>query len=312
VLDVRLARYFIAVAEELHFGRAAERLHMSQPPLSQAIAQLEREVGVTLLARSTRSVTLTHAGEVCLEHCRHLISASELALSATRSAGQGDVGLLRVGAVASAFVRVLPGIFASFRADHPQVDIQAHEIDSHEAGAMLTSRELDVAVVRQQNGPRGSVTTPLLRDHLSAAVDATSELARRTKPVGLAELADHPWVWIARDLAPDYHDQIVTACRRAGFSPQAKHHARSIASQLAMIGCGLGVGLVPSSLADEGARGVRFVGLRRPAHLEDLSLMYRQDLDPLVTAFLRSADESAVTKLSSDRHTFGDELPVSG
>jgi DNA-binding transcriptional LysR family regulator len=286
VIDIRLARYFIAVAEELHFGRAAERLQMSQPPLSQAIAQLERQLGVTLLNRSTRSVTLTHVGQVCLEHCRRLVRSGEQAVSATQSAAHGDLGLLQIGAVASAFVRVLPRVFETFRTRHPLVDVQAQEIDSHEAGDLLLTRVLDVAVVRQQGGPPGCVTTPLLRDQLVAALPTTPGAAQ---PLNLAGLADSPWVWITRELSPDYHDQIVTACRSAGFSPQAKHFARSIATQLAMIGCGLGVGLVPSSLAGDEVAGVQFRPLHRTAVLEDLSLMHRREIEPLVTGFLAAA-----------------------
>jgi DNA-binding transcriptional LysR family regulator len=291
MFDVRLARYFIAVAEELHFGRAAQRLHMSQPPLSQAINQLEQEVGATLLHRTTRSVSLTHAGVVCLDHCRRLVSVSEQAVNATRSASHGDLGLLRLGAVASAFVRVLPAVISQFRAAHPLVDIQAWEIDSHQAGPLVVDGGLDIAVVRQLNAPRGCVSFPLLRDQFSAAVPLDSDLAQTFAdgPMSLVDLSERPWVWISRDLAPDYHDQIVAACRRAGFSPMAKHHARSIASQLAMIGCGLGVGLVPSSLAREDTAGVRFVPLRRWADLEDLSLIYRGDAAPVVEGFVRSA-----------------------
>lgn len=164
MIEVREAEYFVAVAEELHFGRAAERLQMSQPPLSQAIRQLERKVGVVLLHRTTRSVTLTSAGRAFLDEARLLIGASRSAQLTARRAGAGLAGELRVGAVASAFEDPLPRVVAEYRQRHPDIQLTLEEIDTHEAPGVLLTFRLDVVIARLAATPPGLRQLSLKRD----------------------------------------------------------------------------------------------------------------------------------------------------
>ncbi|WP_120521634.1 LysR family transcriptional regulator [Arthrobacter celericrescens] len=288
-VEVRQARYFIAVAEELHFGRAAERLNMSQPPLSQAILQLERQLGATLLNRSSRSVTLTETGRLFLEECRLLASASERAQEIAAKAQAGLMGTLRIGAVTSAFSETLPAAFERFSRTHPQVELRAMEIDSHHGQEALRRRELDVAVIRQTVTGTQLRATPLRRDHFVVALPPDHSAAARSGAVELGDFRDEPWVWLVRQVSPDYHDEMTAACRQAGFSPEVRHLANSIHSQLAMVACGLGVTLAPES----SVRPLKTVAWREPAQrvdLVELSLVSRADrAEPLVDHFIDCA-----------------------
>jgi DNA-binding transcriptional LysR family regulator len=225
MVDVREARYFIAVAEELHFGRAADRLHMSQPPLSQAIKAIERRLGVTLLHRTTREVALTAAGTVFLDRCRILVGAAESAGAAAQAVAEGAAGQLRIGAVTSAFRDPLPAALEHFRRHRAAVEIRVEEVDSHVGVQAVRRRELDVAFVRQLATPSDCVRARLRTERFVLAIPAA--WARYPAAEGLTLAADLPWVWIPRTISPDYHDQIVACCRAAGFAPDARHTAQS-------------------------------------------------------------------------------------
>jgi DNA-binding transcriptional LysR family regulator len=287
MVEVRQARYFIAVAEELHFGRAADRLNMSQPPLSQAILQLERQLRTTLLNRSSRSVVLTEAGRMFLEQCRLLIAASDRAEEVAGQASAGKAGILRVGAVTSAFSEALPQILRRFRESRPLVELQVQEIDTHHGRDALLRRELDVAVIRQAVTSRQLTSLPLTRDHFVIAMPEDHRLASSEGPVDLSAFRDDSWVWLPRRISPDYHDELVAACRQAGFSPDPQHYANSIHSQLAMVECGLGVTIAPESSVRRQPRKLLWRELRKRVDLVELSVVSRGgEEEPLVDHFI--------------------------
>jgi DNA-binding transcriptional LysR family regulator len=291
MLELREARYFVAVAEELHFGRAAERLHMSQPPLSQAIKALEHRLGAELFVRSTRSVSLTSAGTVLLQHCRQLINAAEAAETATRHAAGGQLGQIRIGAVTSAFFDPLPEVLASFRETRPRVEVVLQELDTHDAVLALRERAIDVALVRQLATPQGLERVTLLEEEFVLAVPAAWEL-EDDDPADLSAVAELPWVWLPRHISPDYHDQVVACCRSNGFAPAVTNSAHSIVSQLAMVACGIGVALVPESSAAHavGPQGrVRFIRFRGSASIQLSALWQQCASEPAVDAFLQAA-----------------------
>jgi DNA-binding transcriptional LysR family regulator len=359
-VEVRLARYFIAVAEELHFGRAAHRLHMSQPPLSQAIQALERDLGVQLLHRTSRQVSLTKAGEVLLQHCRQLVRDADRARAAVQRTREGYSGELIIGAVASAFTDILPAALGRYRTLRPDVRLRLIEVDTEAGARAVQDREIDIALVRRSTGGPGCRAVPLRHDQFVAVLpndhprakdaagqekqargrngaaegtrgreagaeetrargreagaeetpargreagaegedppgrkgaaggnDARPEKGGVEEPLDLGELATEPWVWIPRDIAPGYHDEVVAACRQAGFSPDARHQANSIATQLAMVSCGIGVAIAPSLVA-EGRRDVATRKLRQPAEMVALSVLVQEDIDPLVEHFVKA------------------------
>jgi DNA-binding transcriptional LysR family regulator len=290
MVDVREARYFIAVAEELHFGRAAGRLHMSQPPLSQAIKAIEGRLGVTLLHRTTREVALTPAGTVFLDRCRVLLGAAESADAAAQAVAEGAAGQLRIGAVTSAFLDPLPAALQHFRRHRPAVDVRVEEIDSHVAVQAVRRRELDVVFVRQLATPSDCVQARLRTERFVLAIPAA--WAPPPSAEGLTLAADLPWVWIPRTISPDYHDQIVACCRAAGFAPDARHTAQSIVSQLAMVACGLGVALVPESATQQlrvpVEQSIHLVPLENSPTIE-LAAVWHRGPNRLVEGLLDSA-----------------------
>jgi len=288
MIEVRQARYFLAVAEELHFGRAARRLHMSQPPLSQAILQLEAQLGARLFDRSGRKVSLTETGRAFGEECRKLVAAAQRARDVAQQAEAGMLGTLRIGVVSSALDDPLLSALEAFRAARPRVELRVVEVDTPTGQQGLLRHELDVAVIRLSAPTRALAVRPWRRDHLVMALPRSHRLAADAgRPVELTQFVEEPWVWLHRDASPDYHDQLIAACRAAGFIPDARHHANLITTQLAMVACGLGVTLVPNVAA-------RAPTVHRPlttrVNLVELALVSRADRDqPLVEQFVRVA-----------------------
>ncbi|MFC8662393.1 LysR substrate-binding domain-containing protein [Streptomyces sp. NPDC057199] len=298
MIEVRQARYFLAVAETLHFGRAAEQLAMSQPPLSQAILQLERQLGVKLFDRSARQVTLTETGRAFAAECRRLVAAARHAQEVATQAESGLVGTLRIGVVTSALSEPLLGTLAAFRQARPGVDVQLTEVDTPSGQQALLRHEIDIAVVRPGTPVRGLRIRAWRHDEfvialppghpLAADVQAPAESAA---PVDLARFADEPWVWLRRDASPDYHDQLMATCRRAGFSPDVRHLADSILTQLAMTACGLGVTLVPNVTVRQSRPPAAYRSLTDPTEIVELSLVSRDGTqEPLVEQFLRTVE----------------------
>ncbi|MEV0698711.1 LysR substrate-binding domain-containing protein [Saccharopolyspora sp. NPDC050389] len=291
MIEVRQARYFLAVAENLHFGRAAEQLGMSQPPLSQAILQLERQLGTRLLDRTRRKVTLTETGRAFAAECRRLVAAAQRAHDVATQAEAGLVGTLRIGVVTSALSEPLLSTLDTFRRSRPQVELQVVEVDTPSGQELLLRHEIDVAAIRLSAPVRALRIRPWRRDDFVIALPPEHPLAGETSPpIDLARFADEPWVWLRREASPDYHDELVATCRRAGFSPDARHVANSITTQLAMVAAGLGVTLVPNVLV----RWILPPATHRPltdrTDLVELSLVTRDSAhEPLVREFLRIA-----------------------
>jgi DNA-binding transcriptional LysR family regulator len=291
MIEVRQARYFLAVAETLHFGRAAERLAMSQPPLSQAILQLERQMGATLFDRSGRKVTLTETGRAFAAECRKLIAAAQHAQEVATQAHAGLVGTLRIGVVTSALSEPLLSTLAAFRHARPGVDLHITEVDTASGQQALLEHEIDIAVIRPATPVRGLHIRPWRHDEFVIALPPGHLLAAgASSPVNLASFADEPWVWLRREASPDYHDQLMATCRRAGFSPGIRHLANSIFTQLAMAAAGLGVTLVPNVTVRQIQPPAPYRRLTDRADIVELSLVSRDGAqEPLTEHFLSIA-----------------------
>ena len=291
MIEVRQARYFLAVAETLHFGRAAERLAMSQPPLSQAILQLERQLGVVLFDRSGRKVTLTETGRVFAAECRTLVAAAQHAQEIATQAEAGLAGTLRIGLVTSALSEPLLSTLAAYRHARPRVYLQITEVDTASGQQALLRHEIDIAVIRPSTPVRGLRIQPWRHDEFVVALPPGHPLAADDpSPVHLARFADEPWVWLRREASPDYHDQLMATCRRAGFSPGIRHLANSISTQLAMAAAGLGVSLVPNVSVQQIQPTALYRPLTDRAGLVELSLVARDTAhEPLASHFLRIA-----------------------
>lgn len=285
-MDLRHLRYFIAVAEELHFGRAALKLGIAQPPLSQQIRALEHEIGLTLLQRTKRRVQLTEPGRVFLEAARAALDSVERAVEAARHAGRGQVGRLVVGFVPWADFTDFPRMVKTFGERHPDVQLELDNLSVPEQLAALRAGRMDVGFVR----PPVSDTTFLTEHVLSEPIVVVFPVGHRLgklRRVPIVDLAGEPCILLARRRAPAYYDHIAGLCRAGGLILEAKQEVEHPQTLIALVAAGLGISLVPGSFAAATRRGVTHRSLDTPGSaLQTIVAWRRDDPSPLVGEFL--------------------------
>lgn len=273
--ETRLLRYFVAVAEELNFTRAAERLHVAQQALSAQIRLLERDLGVELLRRTTRKVELTPAGNAFLEDARQVLVQAERAVARARRYGRGEVGTLAIGYTETASYAALPVLLTALRSTYPDLEIITRALSTHEVTAAVADGRYDVALARAPLVPPDLACETLLREPLVAALSAHHHLAGEAA-IPLAALAgETPIIW-PRELAPGYHDALADAFRTAGLTP-ALDTSVTGAALWNEVASGRRVTLAVASLAEQLPHGVRLVPLSEPVPHLDLSLVWRED-----------------------------------
>ncbi len=284
MIELRHLRYFVAVAEEGHVTRAAERLGMQQPPLSQQIKALEQALGVPLLHRLPRGVQPTESGLVLLAEARAILAQLDRALETVRRTGRGELGRVAVGFTSSAaFHPFVSAAIRGFREAAPQVELAMEEASTGELVEALRLGRLDAAFIRSPVGDAaGLVVEPLLDEPMVAVVPAGHPLAARTGPIPLPALAEEPFVLYRRPSGPGLYDSIIAACRAAGFSPRIAQEAPRLVSTLSLVEAGLGVSIVPASMARLDTGGVATLRLAAPL-VAPLHLA-RRDAEPLGAA----------------------------
>jgi LysR family transcriptional regulator, benzoate and cis,cis-muconate-responsive activator of ben and cat genes len=276
VPELRHLRYFVAVAEELNFSRAAVRLHMAQPPLSLAIRQLERELGAELFQRSTREVTLTEPGRAFLEGARRTLAEAERAVVSAQRAAAGDVGKLRLAFSWSARYETLPALGQAFRARHPDVELLAQEMWNAQMLPALRSGAVDVALALCPEVAADTVREVIRAEPVVAVLGAGHALAGE-EAIALSALAKEEFVFFPRELAPRLHDVLIGLCRRAGFEPRLTSGSFHTGWDLGVIGDSPVVAIAPSSVARRQADDVVTVPLSDPADRLETSLVWRDD-----------------------------------
>jgi DNA-binding transcriptional LysR family regulator len=250
-VDLRQLRYFVTVAEELHFGHAAEKLHMSQPPLSLSIQQLEKSFGVMLLLRSNKTVALTSAGAVLYSEARKLLKhAADMEDMAARVA-MGIEGRLKVGFVGAMLFRGLPEAINAFQKDNPSVDIVLREMNTTEQIEAVRREQIDVGFIHTGHLPTGIQSKPLLEEPFVCCLPTSHRCAKMAK-LDLRDLADETFVLFPRSVSPHYHDRIVALCINAGFSPRIRHEVRHWLTVVGLVGQNMGIALVPLSMQKAG------------------------------------------------------------
>lgn len=289
-MDLRRLRYFIAVAEEGHITRAAERLDMQQPPLSRQIGLMERELNVQLFRRLSRGVELTSAGQALFREAKAVVAHFDRALETTRRAARGEQGSLCVGVAPTApFNPLVPDAIRSFRETFPQVSLVLEEGLSNEFVARFNNDQMDVAFVRApQIHADDVVVTPLQEEPMVAALPSRHPMARtgRSKVVPLKSLANDPFILIGPP-GTGLHDETVAACRAAGFVPRLGQPAPRITSTLGLVAAGLGIALVPSTMQSVRMAGVVYRRLQGAAPKAFLGLASRRgDPSPVLRQFL--------------------------
>jgi DNA-binding transcriptional LysR family regulator len=284
-MDLRHLRYFIAVAEELSFTRAASRLGLGQPPLSQQIQQLEREVGAPLFDRLPRGVALTAAGQRMLQDAKDILARSEQAVVNARRAAWGELGLLRVGFTPSAsFNPFVTASIRDYRQAFPDVRVELVEATTAQLMEGFQTHRLDVAFIRPAPGETGNLPCRLLlREEMLVALPAGHPLAGR-RSIPLAALRGESFILYPRRNGRALYDAIVGACEAAGFSPRVAQEAPQMASTVTLIASGIGISLVPASMGQLLAEGVIYRPLRGPAPRAELSLAHQTETAREVTA----------------------------
>jgi len=279
-MELRHLRYFVAVAEEGHVTRAAERLGIQQPPLSQQIRSLEAELQVQLFRRKPRGVELTQAGEALFAEAQAILRQVDHAVTAARRTARGEAGRIGLGFTSSAsFHPLVPQIIRDYRETHPAVALSLEESGTGELVAALLEERLDAAFVRSPIGPaEGIAVHSVLDEAMVAALPGGHMLAGpAARPLALAALAAETFILYRRPLGPGLYDAIIAACQRAGYSPTIGQEAPRMLATLSLVAAGLGVTLVPQSMRRLRVHGVVYRALDRGAGLvAPLNLAYRR------------------------------------
>lgn len=275
-MNFRQLTYFIAVAEELHFGRAAERLDMAQPPLSRQIKQLEEELGAVLFNRGRSAITLTQAGERLLARGKSILAQMEDTRLEVRRLGQGAEGRLRIGFVGSATFGILPNIIKSFRANYPDVNLSLIPMNNAQLHRALVSRELDVAFARPALEDAEFITRELLEEKLILALPDVVDTGGRTV-AKLERLETHNLILYPEYPRPSYADFVLNACEAAGFRVPLRVWCMDLQTALSLVSVGEGVCIVPESVSNAPRKGMKFLQIQPEIARTALSVSYRLD-----------------------------------
>ena len=286
MIELRQFRQFIAVAEELSFRRAADRLHMAQPPLTVTIKQIEEELGTLLIERTNRIARLTPAGRVFLEECKRTVIQAERAVAAARRAGAALSGALRVTFVASAAREILPPILRAFREQYPEVELILTEAQTAQQIAKIHADEADVGfVIPPLRDADGLSVEVLAKNQMVAALPEQHPLAQ-LQSIALSDLASEPWIIFPAWQGPGLHERVLTACAQAGFVPRVGQEASQMDTIASLVAGGMGVALVTRIIATANRPGVVFrdlTGIGSPVEYE-LAIAYGRST-PLLDAF---------------------------
>ena len=285
-MELRSLRYFVMLADELHFGRAAKRLSMTQPPLSQAISGLERELGVRLFERTRRRVALTHAGAAFLDEARATLARAAHAIELARRADRGEVGHLAIGYLAATAYSLLPLVLRDFRRSFPGVKLELKELTLPQQFEALRRGDVDVGLLRPPVADADLASETILSEPFVLALPARHPLtALRLVPV--KRLATEPFVMFPRQPGLVFHDLVMGFCLRSGFTPQVAQEANQTHTVVGLVSAGIGVALVPASTQKIGLAGVAYRPLRETTPQSRTAVAWRQsDSSPVVAAFL--------------------------
>jgi DNA-binding transcriptional LysR family regulator len=285
-IELRHLRYFTVLAHELHFGRAASRLGIAQPPLSQQIQRLESLLGTRLLERTSRKVQLSDAGRAFLVEAERVLAGVDAAVEAARRAGRGESGELRVAFAATVMFLALPAIIRDFRLHFPRVHLDLREMPTGPQLAALRDGDIDIGFVREPRPDPALEIVTVMREPLRIAVNRSHPLAARPT-LAVRDLADEPFVLFPADLAPGLHAQVMALCRAAGFSPRVVEESRELYTSVSLVEAGVGVSILPASVEKLGWRGVRYRAIPSPGAETRIAAAWRRDRErPVIAAFM--------------------------
>lgn len=246
--ELHRLRQFVAVAEELHVGRAAVRLGISQPPLSMQIRRMEEDIGVALFHRENRRLRLTEAGAVLLEQARQTLAQADRAIDLTRRAGLGEAGHLRIGFISTAGYSFLPTLLRRFQENFPEIALSLREMTTDAQLRAFARSELDAGFVLEPVSAKDIATLHVHSEDLVAALPAGSPLSRQGKPLCLADLSQEGFVLPPPEMAPGLHEAVLTSARTSGFTPRIAQTAVQMQTIVNLVSAGIGVAIVPACM----------------------------------------------------------------
>jgi LysR family transcriptional regulator, benzoate and cis,cis-muconate-responsive activator of ben and cat genes len=286
-MELRLLKSFVAVAEEGGIGRAAARLHMTQPPLTRQIHQLEEELGTPLLNRTARGIELTEAGTLFLDEARNILALAGQAAERTLQAGQGKLGRIDIGIFGSGIFGIIPKMLLAYRQAYPEVNIVMHSMNKGEQVAALRQRRLNVGFNRLLQDEPDIESEVILMEPLYLAVNRNHPLSRE-REVPWRELAHHPLVLFPSGTRPSFIDRVFELCQQDGFQPRVVQEVGDAVNAVALVASGFGICIVPESATNLKLPGIVYRPLKRvPPPEVDLSCIYRWgDESPILHSFL--------------------------
>jgi DNA-binding transcriptional LysR family regulator len=286
-MELRHLRYFLAVAEELHFGRAAARVHIAQPPLSKQIQQLEKELGIQLFKRTRRSVELTDAGKIFQSEAYNALACLEKGILKARLASRGEAGWLSIGFIGSSTYEVLPSLLREFRRKYPEVELVLQEIQSSEQNQALRERRIHVSFARFPKPEQGLIFETVYKERLIAALP-TSHYLNRKKSVKLSDLANEPFILFPHQ--PSAHaDNTIQVFANANLSPQIVQTVEEMHTALGLVAAGIGVTLVPSSMQKTQREKIVYLNLAKPEPVLEMKMGYRDgETSPVLSRFIET------------------------
>ena len=288
-LELRHLRYFVAVAEELHFSRAAKRLRIAQPPLSQQIRKLEEHIGCPLFTRNSRMVALTAAGETLLERSRYILRRLDEDLESVRRVGRGEIGTVTVGFIGSAMLTVLPALIGSYRKRFAKIDLRLRELTTSSLLNAIRQGAVDLGFLRDAGPAEDLILETVVAERFVVALSEKHPLAKRKK-ISLADLKNDSLILFARELGPLAWDKTIALCETSGFRPAIVQDAPEWLTVLRLVSSGLGFSIAPACVATIKTPGVVCRELTKCPTLTNIELARRSDhLNPIMETFLAEA-----------------------
>ena len=287
-MELRHLRYFTAVVECKGYREASRRLHIAQPSISEAVSDLEDELGLKLFSRAHRNARVTPEGEIFYEDAVRILQQAETAILTAKRAAEGKVGRLSIGFIGSATLSFLPDLIRRYKLEYPNVKLALHDLYPAELDKACNRGEIDIAITRTLSLERSKnrQSRVLLRDPLVAVVPRSRKLKLKSKKIRLADLAKERFILFHRQGAPGVFDTIVGACRSQGFSPQVENEPNSMQTILSLVEAEEGVAIVPASISNLRSNGVQFVRLVPDLHLDLIVAWSRGETSVILRTFL--------------------------
>ncbi|MGG4774171.1 LysR substrate-binding domain-containing protein [Paenalcaligenes sp. Me52] len=285
MMDVKPLRYFVMLAETLHFGQAAARLHISQPPLSRQLAALEQSIGVKLIERNSRNVTLTVAGERFYQDAKNVLNTLEQAVHNARAVAAGEAGVLTIGFTMCAAYSVIPRYTRLFSAAWPDVTLQLREVVSNNLLEQVRRGDIDAAVLLPSEDEQGLNTQTVVAESLCVALASTHALASESS-LAITQLQNEAFVVAAESAASSLYAAIVTHCQKNGFNPNIRFEVQLQQTVLSLVAEGVGIALVPASMQKAQVAGVRYLPLDNAPLIEQVLAWSPTNQNPCLRGFL--------------------------